>query len=93
MEQTSKRVTEITNFEIRIDGTTTMTLDLDLGQTISHKFLVANLPEKFIILGADFLRKFKIKIDFDEKTMTMASKQIKFDYNDCHKMVKSDDFG
>ena len=45
VEQTSKRVTGITNFEIRIDGTTTMTLDLDLGQTISHKFLVANLPE------------------------------------------------
>ena len=87
VEQTPKRGTGITNFEIRIDGTTTMTLDLDLGQTISHKFLVANLPEKFIILRADFLRKFKVKLNFDEKTMTMASKRIKLDYNNYHNLV------
>ena len=64
-----------------------MASDLDLGQSISYKFLVANLLEQFLVLGADFLRKFKIKLDFDEKTMTMASKQIKLDYNDYHNMV------
>ena len=76
-----------TNLQIRIDSTTTMTLDLDLGPTISHKILVANLHEKFIIFRADFLRKFKIKLDFYEIRMTMASKQIKSDHNDYHNMV------
>ena len=64
-----------------------MTLYLDFGKTTSHKFLFANLPKKLIILRTDFLRKVKIKLDFDEKTMAMASKQVKFDYNDYYKMV------
>ena len=51
LEPSSKRVTGLTDFEIRIYGQTTMTLDLDLEQTVSHNALIANLPEKFEVLG------------------------------------------
>ena len=63
-----------------------MTLDLDIGQTTSHNLVIANLPEKFIVVGADFLRKFDFKLDFEERPLTMTSKQIKLDYDNYHNM-------
>ena len=38
-----KKVTATTDYEVCLYGTYSMALDLDLGQTISYKFLVTNL--------------------------------------------------
>ena len=61
LEPNLKRVPGITDINAHIDGAVKINLDLRFGLTISHKFFVASLPEKLIILETDFLPKFKIK--------------------------------
>ena len=68
--KTDELLYDLTEQSIKILGKTELSLNIGLNYRTSHAFLVAEVLDFSLLLGADFVRKVKAKIDFANKTIS-----------------------
>ena len=67
---------DASGIEIVVKGEVSLNIDLGFNTSIQHTFLVAEIPDAPIILGIDFIKKFKISINFKNNTIRMGAEKV-----------------
>ena len=75
-ENSNVRLFDASGIEIQVLGEAHLNIDLGFINSIKHKFLVAEVPNAPIILGSDFIKNFKISINFKNNTIRMGTEKV-----------------
>jgi cold shock CspA family protein len=75
-EPSNVRLFDATGIEIPVKGKVILDIDLGFHTSIKHTFLVAEIPNAPIILGIDFIKKFKFLINFRNNTIRKGTEKV-----------------